>query len=36
MLDVMYDAPSMKEKEITITSDMVVSKLADLDATKAA
>jgi ATP-dependent Clp protease ATP-binding subunit ClpX len=36
MLDVMYDAPSMKEKEITITADMVVSKLADLDATKAA
>jgi ATP-dependent Clp protease ATP-binding subunit ClpX len=36
MLDVMYDAPSMKEKEITITADMVVSKLADLDSTKAA
>lgn len=31
MLDVMYDAPSKNEKEITITSDMVVSKLADLD-----
>jgi ATP-dependent Clp protease ATP-binding subunit ClpX len=35
MLDVMYDAPSKNEKEITITSEMVVSKLADLD-TKAA
>lgn len=31
MLDVMYDAPSKNEKEITITSDMVVNKLADLD-----
>jgi ATP-dependent Clp protease ATP-binding subunit ClpX len=31
MLDVMYDAPSKNEKEITITSEMVVSKLADLD-----
>lgn len=31
MLDVMYDAPSKNEKEITITSDMVVSKLEDLD-----
>lgn len=31
MLDVMYEAPSKNEKEITITSDMVVSKLADLD-----
>jgi ATP-dependent Clp protease ATP-binding subunit ClpX len=36
MLDVMYDAPSKNEKEITITSDMVVSKLADLDDIKAA
>jgi len=36
MLDVMYEAPSKNEKEITITSDMVVSKLADLDDTKAA
>jgi ATP-dependent Clp protease ATP-binding subunit ClpX len=31
MLDVMYDAPSKNEKEITITSDMVVNKLSDLD-----
>lgn len=31
MLDVMYEAPSKNEKEITITSDMVVNKLADLD-----
>lgn len=31
MLDVMFDAPAKNEKEITITSDMVVSKLADLD-----
>ncbi|MBL7836635.1 MAG: ATP-dependent Clp protease ATP-binding subunit ClpX [Bacteroidetes bacterium] len=31
MLDVMYDAPSKNEKEITITSEMVVNKLADLD-----
>lgn len=31
MLDVMYDAPSKNEKEITITADMVVSKLADMD-----
>ncbi len=36
MLDVMYDAPSSKEKAITITADMVVSKLADLDNIKAA
>jgi ATP-dependent Clp protease ATP-binding subunit ClpX len=36
MLDVMYEAPSKNEKEITITSDMVVSKLADLDDSKAA
>jgi ATP-dependent Clp protease ATP-binding subunit ClpX len=36
MLDVMYDAPSRNEKEITITSDMVVNKLADLDDIKAA
>lgn len=36
MLDVMYDAPSKNEKEITITADMVVSKLADLDNSKAA
>ncbi len=36
MLDVMYEAPSKNEKEITITSEMVVSKLADLDDTKAA
>jgi hypothetical protein len=32
----MYDAPSSKEKAITITADMVVSKLADLDNIKAA
>ena len=31
MLDVMYEAPSKNDKEITITSDMVVNKLADLD-----
>lgn len=31
MLDVMYDAPSRNEKEITITSEMVVNKLADFD-----
>lgn len=31
MLDVMFDAPAKNDKEITITSDMVVSKLADLD-----
>lgn len=31
MLDVMYDAPSGNEKTVTITADMVVSKLADLD-----
>lgn len=31
MLDVMFDAPAKNEKEITITADMVVSKLADLD-----
>lgn len=36
MLDVMYEAPSKNEKEITITSDMVVSKLANLDDSKAA
>lgn len=36
MLDVMYEAPSKNEKEITITADMVVSKLADLDSSKAA
>lgn len=36
MLDVMYDAPSRNEKEITITSDMVVNKLADMDDMKAA
>jgi ATP-dependent Clp protease ATP-binding subunit ClpX len=36
MLDVMYDAPSSKEKAITITADMVVSNLADLDKIKAA
>jgi ATP-dependent Clp protease ATP-binding subunit ClpX len=35
MLDVMYEAPSKSDKEVTITADMVVSKLADLD-TKAA
>jgi ATP-dependent Clp protease ATP-binding subunit ClpX len=35
MLDVMYEAPSKNDKEVTITADMVVSKLADLD-TKAA
>lgn len=35
MLDVMYEAPSKTDKEVTITADMVVSKLADLD-TKAA
>ena len=35
MLDVMFDAPSKNEKSITITSDMVVEKLADLDASKA-
>jgi len=31
MLDVMYDAPSKNEKSITITADMVVEKLADLN-----
>jgi ATP-dependent Clp protease ATP-binding subunit ClpX len=36
MLDVMYEAPSKNEKEVTITSEMVVSKLADLDDIKAA
>ncbi|MEZ4804115.1 MAG: ATP-dependent Clp protease ATP-binding subunit ClpX [Bacteroidia bacterium] len=36
MLDVMFDAPSNNEKEITITSDMVVSKLADFDSIRAA
>ncbi|MDI1235691.1 MAG: ATP-dependent Clp protease ATP-binding subunit ClpX [bacterium] len=36
MLDVMFDAPSKNEKAITITADMVVEKLADLDASKAA
>ena len=36
MLDVMYEAPSRNEKEITITSEMVVNKLADLDDIKAA
>ncbi len=36
MLDVMYDAPSRNEKEVTITSEMVVNKLADLDDIKAA
>lgn len=36
MLDVMYDAPSRPEKEVTITADMVVSKLADMDSIKAA
>lgn len=36
MLDVMFDAPSGHEKSITITADMVVEKLADMDATKAA
>ncbi len=36
MLDVMFDAPSGNEKNITITADMVVEKLADLDASKAA
>lgn len=35
MLDVMYEAPSKNDKEVTITADMVVNKLADLD-TKAA
>jgi ATP-dependent Clp protease ATP-binding subunit ClpX len=35
MLDVMYESPSKSDKEVTITADMVVSKLADLD-TKAA
>jgi ATP-dependent Clp protease ATP-binding subunit ClpX len=36
MLDVMFDAPSKNDKAITITADMVVEKLADLDASKAA
>ena len=36
MLDVMYDAPSSKEKQITITADMVVNKLSDLENIKAA
>lgn len=36
MLDVMYDAPSQNLKEITITADMVVNKLADLENIKAA
>ncbi|NQW42126.1 MAG: ATP-dependent Clp protease ATP-binding subunit ClpX [Bacteroidetes bacterium] len=36
MLDVMYDAPDRKDKNITITADMVVEKLADLDKSKAA
>lgn len=36
MLDVMFDAPSKNDKSITITADMVVEKLADLDASKAA
>lgn len=36
MLDVMFDAPSKNDKTITITADMVVEKLADLDASKAA
>lgn len=36
MLDVMFDAPSKNDKNITITADMVVEKLADLDASKAA
>jgi ATP-dependent Clp protease ATP-binding subunit ClpX len=36
MLDVMYDAPSGNNKEITITPEMVVSKLADLETIKAA
>lgn len=31
MLDVMYEAPSKNEKTITITADMVVEKLADLN-----
>jgi ATP-dependent Clp protease ATP-binding subunit ClpX len=35
MLDVMYEAPSKSDKEVIITADMVVNKLADLD-TKAA
>ena len=36
MLDVMYEAPDRKDKNITITADMVVEKLADLDKSKAA
>jgi ATP-dependent Clp protease ATP-binding subunit ClpX len=36
MLDVMFDAPSNNEKDITITADMVVSKLADFDSSRAA
>lgn len=36
MLVVMFEAPSKNEKSISITADMVVEKLADLDAHKAA
>lgn len=36
MLDVMYDAPSSKDKQITITAEMVVNKLSDLENIKAA
>ncbi len=32
----MFDSPSGHEKSITITADMVVEKLADMDAIKAA
>ncbi len=31
MLDIMYEAPSKTDKLVTVTADMVIEKLADLD-----
>lgn len=36
MLDVMYESPSKSDRIVTITADMVIEKLADLDTSKAA